>query len=551
VPSHSRPPLGEVRHVIASIAVSGFGTWSYNVGIAVYAFEMTHSAFWVAAETVGRYVPAIFLSWVLAGLVDRLPRRGLVIGTDLVCAGVMLVLTLLGAGHAPVWVVTIVAAVSSTTSRVQATGVLSLAADVVAESQLARAAVLAAGCEAVATAVGSAAASVLLLRFEPSFLFLLNAITFLVSAVMIMRVRPVPVRRRTAARAPDQPTPAPAPSVRLHVWPLQASRTVAAYVYGMDVVLLTVVANRQFASGTAGYGWLLAAAGLGGLLVLGPARRFVGGGVTANLATAAMIVYALPLLVFALDPPVAGGLATQVVRGAGAVLATSSVMTALQWAVPSASAGRVFGATQSLVLVGTCLGSITTPILLSAIGFHDTVIVAAVAPCIAQLALHPLLVRFHRRDASLVAALDPRLAVLRRLDLLRDASRATLYDIADSVAEVCVEAGTVIMAEGDWSDALYVLVSGEVEVTGGKDGRVYRRLTAPGYVGEIGLIRGIRRTATVTAVSRCDLWRVPGDRFLGAVSEAGVSSALMDTMRVRFDTWPGSDALMRQPVRET
>jgi hypothetical protein len=33
--------LGPARQVIASVAVSGFGTWSYNVGIAVYAYDRT------------------------------------------------------------------------------------------------------------------------------------------------------------------------------------------------------------------------------------------------------------------------------------------------------------------------------------------------------------------------------------------------------------------------------------------------------------------------------------------------------------------------------
>lgn len=526
-----------MRFVIASIAISGFGTWSYNVGIAVYAFEMTHSATWVAVVTVGRYLPAIVLSWWMSGLVDRLPRRGLVIGGDLVCAGVMVVLSILGAASAPVWLVTIVAAVSSTAARVQAAGVLSLAADVVKESQLARASMLAAASEAVATAAGSAVASLVLLRFDPSSLFALNAATFVVSAALVAWVPPVPVRPRV--RRVTAPARRVVSSVRTQVWPLQASRAVAAYVYGMDVVLLTVVAARQLGSGTGGYGWLLAAAGLGGLLVLAPARRFVtGGAMTAAVSSVAMGCYSLPLLVFALGPPLAGGLAVQVVRGAGAVIVTSSVMSALQWAVPSAEAGRVFGSTQSLVLVGTCVGSLATPALLSVLGFRATLVVGAVAPFVVQLLLQPLLGRFHRRDPRLVAALDPRLAVLRQLDLLRDASRATLYAVADSVTEVHAEPGTVLLAEGDPSDALYVIVSGEVEVTGGEDHQVYRRQTGPSYVGEIGLIRGIPRTATVTTTSACEVWRVPGEVFLQATSEAGASGALMDTVRVRFDTAP-------------
>jgi hypothetical protein len=41
---------------------------------------------------------------------------------------------------------------------------------------------------------------------------------------------------------------------------------------------------------------------------------------------------------------------------------------------------------------------------------------------------------------------------------------------------------------------------------------------------------------------------MPCDRFLGAVSEAGESGALMDTIRIRFDTWPGRSSPALEPV---
>ncbi|BEP16646.1 hypothetical protein acdb102_49570 [Acidothermaceae bacterium B102] len=527
------------------MAVSGFGTWSYNVGIAVYAYERTHSASWVAIVTVGRYLPALVLSWLAHSLIERWPRRTVALTADLGCAAVMGALALAGAENAPLWLVTVIAAVSSTLARIQAASVLSLAADVVVESQLARAARLTGAAEAVATAVGSAAASALLVRFSPPALFLVNAATFVVSASLIATVRPT--RRRStgtssAPQARDDASPAGARSF----WPLQAARGLAAYVYGVDIVVLTVVASRQFhsLSGTSAYGWLLAATGLGGLIAVTPLRRATGRLQTAPLLLVGLAVYTVPVLIFALDPPAAIGIVVQVVRGIGSVLVTSAAITGLQRSVPSSMAGRVFSTTQSLVLVGTCAGALSTPLLLGLTGFHATLVISALAPVAAGLALYPALARFGRQETDLLTLLDPRLSVLRGLRLLRDASRSTLYEIADAVVEVGVEPGVPVVREGAPSDALYVLTSGAVDVTGrGPDGPVLlRRLTAPDYFGEIGLLRESPRTSTVTSSTECVLWRIPGDVFLAAIAEAGASGALSDTVQVRFATRPQHDA---------
>jgi len=546
-----RGGLGKGRNVVASIATSAFGTWGYNVGIAVYAYETTHSAGWVAAVTVGRYVPAIVLNWLAAGLVDRLPRRGLVIAADLACGAIMLGLGALAAADSPLWLLTVVAALSSTTARVQASAVLSLAADIVAESQLGRASSMAAAAEAVAAAAGSAAASIILVSLDPSSLFFLNAGTFAVSARLISQVPGVPVRR--TAPAPARTNTRRPPVLPGRLWPLQASRTLAAYLYGTDIVLLAVVASKELGSGTFGYGWLLAAAGLGGLLVVLPGVQF-GAASTARSATTGVVLYALPLLVFVADPPFAAGIGTQIVRGAGCVLVTSSVIAALQRATPSEVAGRVFGQMQSLVLVGICLGAVTTPVLLELVGFNATIVLTALVPCAGQLLLHPLLVRFGREEAVMLAALDPRLATLRQLDLLRAASRSTLYELASGIVDVTAVPGEVIVSEGGRSDALFVLASGRVEVTQrGDAGPVtLRELRAPDHFGEVGLLGGTPRTATVTAVDRCELWRIPADTFLLAVSHAGVSGALAETTRIRRDfepSTPGGLSLPNTPSR--
>ena len=58
------------------------------------------------------------------------------------------------------------------------------------------------------------------------------------------------------------------------------------------------------------------------------------------------------------------------------------------------------------------------------------------------------------------------------------------------------------------------------------------RTLGPGdYFGEIGLLEGIARTATVTALSDCRLFRVEGDVFLEALTNTSATSAFLANAR--------------------
>jgi CRP-like cAMP-binding protein len=59
-------------------------------------------------------------------------------------------------------------------------------------------------------------------------------------------------------------------------------------------------------------------------------------------------------------------------------------------------------------------------------------------------------------------------------------------------------------------------------------------MKAPAYMGEIGIVHGVARTATVTAVKPCRLWRIPAERFLLAAASAGLSSSLVEDVRLRL-----------------
>jgi CRP-like cAMP-binding protein len=59
-------------------------------------------------------------------------------------------------------------------------------------------------------------------------------------------------------------------------------------------------------------------------------------------------------------------------------------------------------------------------------------------------------------------------------------------------------------------------------------------VTAPGYVGELGLIHGIPRTATVRTQQECTLLRINGQDFLAALQDSRPSASLLSVAGTRM-----------------
>src|SRR5581483_4981972 len=88
-----RLPGGRPFHLlITSQAVSSCGDWLYNVALLAFVYERTGSATWVSLTTAARLVPIVALGPVGGVLADRYDRRRLMVGADVIRAGLMVAL---------------------------------------------------------------------------------------------------------------------------------------------------------------------------------------------------------------------------------------------------------------------------------------------------------------------------------------------------------------------------------------------------------------------------------------------------------------------------
>ena len=119
----------------------------------------------------------------------------------------------------------------------------------------------------------------------------------------------------------------------------------------------------------------------------------------------------------------------------------------------------------------------------------------------------------------------------------------TLEKLAGSATIVEKVAGDVIVAEGDPGDSFYAIADGEVEVTQG--GRVQRTLGPGDHFGEIALLRGSTRTATVIATGPTRLVAMDGRDFVDALASSEAAYAV--GWRVTDDLLSRDEAARQAP----
>jgi NTE family protein len=97
---------------------------------------------------------------------------------------------------------------------------------------------------------------------------------------------------------------------------------------------------------------------------------------------------------------------------------------------------------------------------------------------------------------------------LRTIPLFRDLTEESLKSIASRLKQVRYPQGAIIFREGEAGDAMYLVESGQLEVaTGVAQNKQALAYLGPGsFVGEIALLLGQPRSATLSVVIDADLW---------------------------------------------
>jgi MFS family permease len=532
----------DYRLLFSGLAISMSGSWAYNVALVVFVFDATHSAAWVAAASMTRFLTALVAS-PFGGLVaDRVERVRLMVTLDTMSlvlqAGLAVVATLNG----PVVLAIILAALASVGGSSYDPAARAATPAIVGEEHLGAANSAQSAIENLSVIVGPAIAGLLLLFSPTAVVFAINAATFGISAILVGRIR----TRSHAVDITEGGTAGPLKQMAAGVAAFVESPTVmllagfsilASFVYGTDTVLFVVISRDQLGTGSTGYGYLLAGLGVGGIFMAGFMNRIAAARRLGAIIVLGMAVFCLPtaLLTIVHAPWIAFLL--EVVRGAGTIVVDVLAITALQRLVKPDVVARVFGVFFAFVLAAVALGALLMPILLGLVGLETTLLIMGFALPALTLASYPWVRVLDTRALKDLARIEPRVLTLQGLDIFAGATRAALERIARSAVDETVEAGTVLIREGAVADDFFVLTAGEVAVTAAGEAGVERTLDVlgpPNYFGEIGLLEHRPRTATVTTTTQCTVYRINGIDFGEALTVTNLSPTALGSVQMRL-----------------
>lgn len=112
--------------------------------------------------------------------------------------------------------------------------------------------------------------------------------------------------------------------------------------------------------------------------------------------------------------------------------------------------------------------------------------------------------------------LESDIGCLRRLPLFHGLPAPRLKLVALMGEKIRFDAGTLIVAEGDEPDGVYVVLEGEVEIAhpGAPEGRGKRFLLASGsIIGDVPILCGKNFVGAITTKSAVTALRLPKDLF--------------------------------------
>jgi MFS family permease len=356
----------EVRAVLGAQVVSVLGDQLARVALAVAVFDRSGSPLLSGLAVAATYLPWVVGGPLLVALADRMPRRRVLVSADLVRAGVVALLAVPGVPVLGLVALLAVAELAAPVASAASAAVLpELLPD---EDEYVLGAGVATSIGEVGQVLGYVAGGALLLVMGTSGAFLVDAATFVLSALLLTRLSarpaPAPEGRESLVAETLAGIRAVTGSPRLRVLvPLAWLGCAASAV----PEALAAPYAAELHTGKPAVGWLLAAVPVGvvgGNLLVG---RFLPAAGRERAIGPLALLGALALMACGLRPALVPALGLLLLVGGGTAFYVL-VGAVVARETPDALRGRVFGLANTGLMLSQAVAVLVAGALASAVG---------------------------------------------------------------------------------------------------------------------------------------------------------------------------------------
>jgi len=356
------------RRLFLATLGSGLGTWLALVALEVDVYGKTHhSSVWIAALLIADLLPTFAIGLLAGPLIDRLPRRSLMVIADLVRFGAFAVLPFTTNATQ----IVVIAAIVGTATGFFRPAVYAGLPNLVEDRDLTTANSLVQAVDNLTSAIGLLAGGALVAATGVDAAYWINAVTFLLSAFLLVGI---PQRLLQVAAAPSH---GHWQDLKDGFALVARSRALLTVMIAWNIAAFTVAAHNvaepslalvTFSAGSFGLGLLMGCAGIGLTVGAYLAGSWIERRGLANVYGASLGLMALGNALAAVAPNVWVATACVVIAGCGNGAAVVCNALLVQRGAPDALRGRAFAVLMSANIALLTLGMVVAGPLTDAYG---------------------------------------------------------------------------------------------------------------------------------------------------------------------------------------